>query len=85
MRNYNTANAMIVRWVDIRKCDNLTQKRLITLLFAVMTSNRWKGAYKVSHDITHDLLHASDERVRASQRVANYIRLIVDRLSPLII
>lgn len=66
-----------LRDVDARKCSNVTQKRLITLLFAVMTSNRWKGAYKVSHDITHDLLHASDERVLVSQRVANYIRLIV--------
>lgn len=74
----------ITRDVDVRKCNNVTQKHLITLLFAVMTSNRWKGAYKVNRDITHDLLHASDERMLVSQRVANYIRLIVDRLSPLI-
>jgi len=31
-------------YVDVRKCNNVTQKRLITLLFAMMTSNRWKGA-----------------------------------------
>ena len=49
----NTAK-IALRDIDVRKCNNVTQKRLITLLFAVMTSNRWKGTYKVSHDITHD-------------------------------
>lgn len=81
VRSCNTAKTAL-RDVDVRKCNNMTQKRLITLLFAVMTSNRWKGAYKVSYDITHDLLHASDEHMLVSQRVANYIRLIVDRLAP---